>query len=152
MLQVQENEHFSLKADNTVLNVHNALPSHSGNYTAFAVLMQNGFPVESVLSFTSFDLRVRGKMSIYQLKTNIPVFFCEQFERDLWHFNSDTNHFPPSLLSVCSSFTLLSSPYAYCSLSYIIKSRKVSLYIDKVIFNYCMTFGSHKNIVGDVFH
>ncbi|XP_022786153.1 uncharacterized protein LOC111326423 [Stylophora pistillata] len=59
MLQVQENEHFSLKADNTVLNVHNALPSHSGNYTAFAVLMQNGSPVESVLSFTSFDLRVR---------------------------------------------------------------------------------------------
>ncbi|XP_022786151.1 uncharacterized protein LOC111326421 [Stylophora pistillata] len=59
LAEIRENEHFSLKADNTVLDVHNALPSHSGNYTAFAVLMQNGFPVESVLSFTSFDLRVR---------------------------------------------------------------------------------------------
>ena len=61
LAEVQENEHFSLKSDNKTLDVRNALPSHSGNYTVFAVLMQNGSPVESVLSFTSFDLRVRGK-------------------------------------------------------------------------------------------
>lgn len=59
--EVHENEHFSLRMNNTVLYVHNALPSHSGNYTAFAVLMQNGSPVDSVYSFTSVFLRVGGK-------------------------------------------------------------------------------------------
>lgn len=58
---VQENDHFSLRGNNTALDVHDALPSHSGNYTAFAVVMQNGSPVVSVFSFTSFFLRVRGK-------------------------------------------------------------------------------------------
>lgn len=58
---MQENENYSLKKNNTVLDVHNILPSLAGDYYAYVVTKQDQ-SVEDMFDYSSFHLRVHDKI------------------------------------------------------------------------------------------
>ena len=59
----QENEHYSLKEKNTVLDVHNILPILAGDYYAYVVTKKDQ-SVADMFQYSSFLLKVRGKILI----------------------------------------------------------------------------------------
>ena len=62
---MQENENYSLKKNNTVLDVYNILPSLAGDYYAYVVTKQDQL-VEDMFDYSSFHLRVHGKILLYR--------------------------------------------------------------------------------------
>ena len=58
---MQENENYSLKKNNTVLDVYNILLSLAGDYYAYVVTKQDQ-SVEDMFDYSSFHLRVHGKI------------------------------------------------------------------------------------------
>ena len=53
---MQENENYSLKKNNTVLDVYNILPSLAGDYYAYVVTKQDQ-SVEDMFDYSSFHLK-----------------------------------------------------------------------------------------------